>query len=114
MPERMKDRFRIVPLTVHFGAEEFIDGVTIDYVQIFVSCYVYCGGTKEEALDIVFVKKIFCKLKGREGDYIATGLSRLDEKSVNLYGKSAFRYTRAEIKKEIEKMEKAKKKGMDA
>lgn len=44
-----------------------IDGVTIDYVQIFVSCYVYCGGTKEEALDIVFVKKIFCKLKGREG-----------------------------------------------
>ena len=91
-----------------------IDGVTIDYVQIFVSCYVYCGGTKEEALDIVFVKKIFCKLKGREGDYIATGLSRLDEKIVNLYGKSAFRYTRAEIKKEIEKMEKAKKKGMDA
>ena len=30
MPERMKDRFCIVPLTVHFGAEEFIDGVTID------------------------------------------------------------------------------------
>ena len=32
MPERMKDRFRIVPLTVHFGAEEFIDGVTIDKI----------------------------------------------------------------------------------
>jgi len=30
MPERMKGRFRIVPLTVHFGAEEYIDGVTID------------------------------------------------------------------------------------
>ena len=30
MPERMKDRFRIVPLTVDSGAEEFIDGVTID------------------------------------------------------------------------------------
>ena len=30
MPERIKDRFRIVPLTVHFGDEEFIDGVTID------------------------------------------------------------------------------------
>ena len=84
------------------------------YVQSLVSCYVYCGGTKEEALDIVFVKKIFCKLKGREGDYIATGLSLLDEKIVNLYGKSAFRYTRAEIKKEIEKMEKAKKKGTNA
>ena len=91
-----------------------IDGVTIDYVQIFVSCYVYCGGTKEEALDIVFVKKIFGKLKEREGDYMATGLSRLDEKIVNLYGKSAFRYTRGEIKKEIEKLEKAKKKGTEA
>ena len=30
MPERIKDRFRVVPLTVHFGDEEFIDGVTID------------------------------------------------------------------------------------
>ena len=30
MPERAKERFRIVPLTVHFGTEEFIDGVTID------------------------------------------------------------------------------------
>ena len=30
MPERIKNRFRIVPLTVHFGDEEFIDGVTID------------------------------------------------------------------------------------
>ena len=42
MPERMKDRFRIVPLTVHFGAEEFIDGVTIDkhrfYERLVASC----------------------------------------------------------------------------
>ena len=35
MPERMKDRFRIVPLTVHFGAEEYIDGVTIDKHRFF-------------------------------------------------------------------------------
>ena len=35
MPERMKDRFRIVPLTVHFGAEEFIDGVTIDHKTFY-------------------------------------------------------------------------------
>ena len=29
MPERMKDRFRIVPLTVHFGAEEFLSLIHI-------------------------------------------------------------------------------------
>lgn len=35
MPERIKDRFRIVPLTVHFGDEEFIDGVTIDKQRFY-------------------------------------------------------------------------------
>ena len=30
MPDRIKECFRIVPLTVHFGGEEFIDGVKID------------------------------------------------------------------------------------
>ena len=35
MPERAKERFRIVPLTVHFGTEEFIDGVTIDKYRFY-------------------------------------------------------------------------------
>lgn len=78
-----------------------IDGVTVDYIQIFVACYVFCGGTKEEALDIVFLKKIFSKLKGRSEEFIANGMARLDEKIVSKYGKSGFKYTRAQIKKEL-------------
>lgn len=35
MPDRIKECFRIVPLTVHFGGEEFIDGVTIDKVRFY-------------------------------------------------------------------------------
>lgn len=35
MPERTKKHFRIVPLTVHFGTEEFIDGVTIDKKRFY-------------------------------------------------------------------------------
>ena len=35
MPERIKKHFRIVPLTVHFGTEEFIDGVTIDNKRFY-------------------------------------------------------------------------------
>ena len=35
MPDRVKDCFRIVPLTVHFGNEEFIDGVTIDKARFY-------------------------------------------------------------------------------
>jgi len=35
MPDRIKECFRIVPLTVHFGGEEFIDGVTIDKARFY-------------------------------------------------------------------------------
>lgn len=33
--DRLRDRFRIVPLTVHFGEEELIDGVTIDKQRFY-------------------------------------------------------------------------------
>ena len=34
MPE-VKSRVSVVPLTVHFGEEEFIDGVTIDHKAFY-------------------------------------------------------------------------------
>ena len=34
MPE-VKERLKIVPLTVHFGEEEYVDGVTIDHRQFY-------------------------------------------------------------------------------
>lgn len=91
-----------------------IDGIVVDYVQFFVSCYVYCGGSKEEALDIVFLKKIFTKLKGRAESYMLNGLLKLDGKIVEKYGKSGFKFTRAEIKKEILKLNKQDDKRVSA
>ena len=35
VPDQLRDQFRIVPLTVYFGTEEFIDGVTIDKRQFY-------------------------------------------------------------------------------
>ena len=35
MRSEVKERVKIVPLTVHFGEEEFLDGVNIDYVQFY-------------------------------------------------------------------------------
>ncbi len=32
---QIKDRFAVVPLTVHFGEEEYIDGVTIDHKTFY-------------------------------------------------------------------------------
>ncbi len=34
VPE-MKQRVHVVPLTVHFGEEEYIDGVTIDHKTFY-------------------------------------------------------------------------------
>ena len=31
----VKERVRVVPLTVHFGEEEYIDGVTIDHKTFY-------------------------------------------------------------------------------
>ena len=35
IPESLKHRFQVVPLTVHFGDEEYIDGVTIDHKTFY-------------------------------------------------------------------------------
>ena len=35
MPEKLKSRVQVVPLTVHFGDEEFIDGVTISHKEFY-------------------------------------------------------------------------------
>ena len=35
MTAAVKEQVKIVPLTVHFGEEEFKDGVTMDYVQFY-------------------------------------------------------------------------------
>lgn len=35
LTEEIKHRFVVVPLTIHFGEEEFVDGVTIDHKQFY-------------------------------------------------------------------------------
>ena len=35
MTAAVKEQVKIVPLTVHFGEEEYKDGVTMDYVQFY-------------------------------------------------------------------------------
>lgn len=35
IPARLKDRFTIVPLSILFGDEEFIDGITIDHKRFY-------------------------------------------------------------------------------
>ena len=34
VPERVRSRLTVVPLTIHFGQEEFLDGVTMDKTPV--------------------------------------------------------------------------------
>ena len=43
-------------------------------LEILVPVYVACGGTKEEALDFMFSRKVLSKLSGRFEDYLKDGL----------------------------------------
>ena len=35
LPEHIKDRLTVVPLTIHFGEEEYIDGITISHKKFY-------------------------------------------------------------------------------
>ena len=75
MPE-YKERVQIVPLTVHFGDEEFIDGVTIDH-KTFYEKLVESDvlPTTSQATPDAFMQE-FEKLKG-EGAVVITISSKL-------------------------------------
>ena len=70
----------------------------------FVPVYVALGGTKEEALDIMFCRKVLHKLDGRFEDYIREGLVRLQTKIEQLYGAGAFADTEHMIRRLIKKL----------
>ena len=41
----IKEPVHVVPLTVHFGKEEYVDGVTIDRKVFYENIYIVDGGT---------------------------------------------------------------------
>ncbi len=61
-------------------------------VQInnFVPVYVAMGGKKEEALDIMFARKVLRKLNGMYDDYIKDSLVEFKKLLTSLYGKGLF------------------------
>ena len=59
-------------------------------IDKFVPVYVELGGTKEEALDVMFCRKVLHKLEGRFEDYIKDGLNALRTKIDEIYGTGVF------------------------
>ena len=70
----------------------------------FVPVFVALGGTKEEALDLMFCRKILHKLDGRFEDYVREGLARLQNKVEQLYGAGVLADTEKSIRRLIKKL----------
>ena len=70
----------------------------------FVPVYVALGGKKEEAIDIMFCRKVLHKLDGRFEEYIREGLVRLQTKIEQLYGAGALADTENMIRRLIKKL----------
>ena len=68
-------------------------------IEEFVPVYVALGGTKEEALDFMFARKILRKLIGAYEDYIKDELIKLTKLINELYGKGVFKETERLIAK---------------
>ena len=62
-------------------------------IENFVPVYVALGGTKEEALDFMFSRKILRKLQGAYQDYIKEELAKLKKLIEDSYGKGVFKET---------------------
>lgn len=60
----------------------------LNQIELFVPTFIACGGSKEEALDFLFSRKILYKLDGRFEDYVKQGLFELKELIVSLYPNS--------------------------
>ena len=73
-------------------------------LEILVPVYVACGGTKEEALDFMFSRKVISKLSGRFEDYLKQGLLDLKALINKTYGEGKFVQTFNEIDRLIRKL----------
>ena len=76
----------------------------MNQIELFTPTFVACGGTKEEALDFMFSRKVISKLEGRFEDYIKQGLLDLKSLITKLYGKESFKETNHVIDKLLRKL----------
>ena len=89
----VKDKFDIL-----FGNRIMVQ------IEKFVPVFVALGGTKEEALDFMFAKKILRKLSGKYEAYLKDELAALKLYINNLYGKGVFKETERFIDKTVKKL----------
>ncbi len=76
----------------------------MNQIENFVPVFVECGGSKEDALDFVFSRKVIAKLDGRFEDYIKPGLMNLKSLIAKTYGDGKFPETNHTIDRLLRKL----------
>lgn len=69
----------------------------MNQIENFVPVYVALGGTKNEALDFIFSRKVMRKLQGKYDEYVKDGLTKMTRFINSLYGKDELPYTEEAI-----------------
>ena len=73
-------------------------------IETFVPVYVALGGSKEQALDFMFARKILRKVDGMSEDYVKDELNNLTKLINTLYGKKVFTETEIMIAKFLKRL----------
>ncbi len=76
----------------------------MNQIENFVPVFVECGGSKEDALDFMFARKVVAKLDGRFEDYIKPGLMNLKSLIIKTYGEGKFPQTNHMIDRLLRKL----------
>lgn len=76
----------------------------MNQIEKLVPTLIACGGTKEEALDFVFARKVLVKLEGRFEEYVKGALNQLLQLLHQIYGPGVFKHSEKEIRNLIRKL----------
>ena len=76
----------------------------MNQIEKLVPTLIACGGTKEEALDFIFARKVLVKLEGRFEEYVKGALNQLTQLLGQLYGPGVFKQSEKAIRNLIRKL----------
>lgn len=76
----------------------------LNQIEKLVPTLIACGGTKEEALDFIFARKVLVKLEGRFEEYVKGALNQLMQLIQKTYGPGVFKHSEKAIRSLIRKL----------
>ena len=98
------EKFNIITNYVYETFDLTFGNRIMHQIELLVPTYYECGGSKVDALDFMFSRKVISKLEGRFEDYIKSGLINLKKLIIKTYGKNEFKLTNHAIDKLLKKL----------